>query len=139
MDTEEKAREDRVRRMLSRQGYQLTRSRRRDPRAADFGRYAIMDWSRGIFVAGADDGNPPQYGMTLDDAEKWALEGERPVKDWEEVATIGASWGDLADVLSTGGDGPHPVRVLRDADGTVLSVRVDLSHDHSAQTGHPHD
>jgi hypothetical protein len=27
--------------------------------AADFGRYAIMDWSRGIFVAGADDGNPP--------------------------------------------------------------------------------
>lgn len=128
MDTSEKVREDRIRRMLARQGYQLTRSRRRDPRASGFGRYAIMDWNRGIFVAGAS-GDPVQYGMTLDDAEKWALEGERPVRDWEETgAMVSAAWVDQ--ILSTGGVGPYPVKVLRDRDGRILSVKVDLSDSH---------
>jgi hypothetical protein len=74
MKNTEKVREDRVRRMLARQGYQLTRSRRRDPQARDFGCYAIMDWDRGVFVAGAE-GDPAQYRMSLDDAEEWASVG----------------------------------------------------------------
>lgn len=64
MDTTEKVREDRVRRMLTRQGYTLSRSRRRDPLAYDYGHYTISQ--DGIVVFGATT------GRTLDDAEQWA-------------------------------------------------------------------
>jgi hypothetical protein len=119
MTSAEKIREDRVRRMLARQGCQLTKSRRRDPRASDFGLYAILDWRNSVF--------PAAYDMTLDDAEKCALDGERPVKDWEQVGEVGAGWLGLAEVVPTPGGGPYPVRVLRDSDGSILSVKVDLS------------
>jgi hypothetical protein len=62
MDTAEKVREGRVRRMLARQGYTLSRSRRRDTRALDYGRYTISD----------EEGTAVCEG-SLDDAEKWAL------------------------------------------------------------------
>jgi hypothetical protein len=39
----EKARENRLRRMADRQGYRLTKSRRRDPRANVYGSYWLAD------------------------------------------------------------------------------------------------
>jgi len=60
MDDAEKVREARLRRMAQRQGLKLVRSRRRDPLAPDFGRYALVD----------GEGNRPVAGeMTLDDVE----------------------------------------------------------------------
>jgi hypothetical protein len=46
--TEEKVREDRLRRMAKRQDLILHKSRTRDPRAVDFGKYALTDarWSK---------------------------------------------------------------------------------------------
>jgi hypothetical protein len=57
----DKSRETRVRRMLDRQGYALSKSRRRDPRALDYGRYTISRGAAVFTVAG------------LDEAEQWAL------------------------------------------------------------------
>ena len=48
--TPEKVRENRLRRMASRQGLQLLKSRRRDPRALDYGTYWLVDAS-GVEVA----------------------------------------------------------------------------------------
>jgi hypothetical protein len=62
--TEEKVRENRVRRMAERQRLQLVKSRRRDPKAYDFGRYWLHDQS-GEVVVGGDD------GTNLDEIERW--------------------------------------------------------------------
>jgi hypothetical protein len=68
MKAAEKVREARVRRMLARQGYTLSRSRRRDPRAVDYGVYAI-----------SRDGTVIYEASGLDDAERWTLaeDGQR--------------------------------------------------------------
>ena len=42
MDNAEKARENRLRDWAKRQGYELHRSRRRDPRAKDYGTYKLV-------------------------------------------------------------------------------------------------
>jgi hypothetical protein len=41
--TDDKVRENRLRRMAARQGLSLRRSRRRDPRAIDYGVYWLVD------------------------------------------------------------------------------------------------
>jgi hypothetical protein len=66
--TTDKSREARIRRMLARQGYALSRCRRRDPRATDYGRYTI-----------SKDGVTVHEARGLDDAERWTLadEGQR--------------------------------------------------------------
>lgn len=51
--------------MLARQGYTLSRSRRRDPRAVDYGRYTI-----------SKDGTLVYEAPGLDDAERWTLADE---------------------------------------------------------------
>jgi len=51
--TLEKVRENRLRRMASRQGLQVLKSRRRDPRALDYGTYWLVDAS-GVEVARGD-------------------------------------------------------------------------------------
>ena len=61
---------DRLPRMAERQGHQLVKSRRRDPRAYDYGRYWITDPATKVTVAGHD-----RFGMSLDEAEVW-LTGE---------------------------------------------------------------
>ena len=69
MDTTAKIRENKARRAAQRQGYRLVKSRRRDPRAIDYGTYGIVDYSEsksGVLVAGGDSG----YGLTLDDVER---------------------------------------------------------------------
>jgi hypothetical protein len=65
----DKVRENRLRQAVARQGGHLVKSRRRDPRALDFGRYAITDAATGQVVAGGDGFNG--FGLTLDDVEDW--------------------------------------------------------------------
>ena len=61
----EKVRENRLRRMAERQGFALHKSRRRDPRALDYGHWLMVDTTdRGRTVAGDQAGS-----MTLDDVE----------------------------------------------------------------------
>ena len=60
MDQDEKVRENRARRAAERQGLQLTRSRRRDVRAVDYGKYWLLR-----------DGEPitPAEGVGIEDIE----------------------------------------------------------------------
>jgi hypothetical protein len=44
-DSGQKVRENRLRAAVARQGYRLVKSRRRDPKAVDHGRYYITDAS----------------------------------------------------------------------------------------------
>lgn len=57
-----KVTENRLRRAAERQGLQLQKSRRRDPRAVDFGTYGLVDPATKTLVAG--DSNTG-YGLTL--------------------------------------------------------------------------
>ena len=67
----DKVRENRIRRMATRQGLMLTKSRRRDPYALDYGNYWLVDPSLNALVAGG------QFGMSLDDVEEWLTTPER--------------------------------------------------------------
>lgn len=63
----EKVRENRLRRMAERQGLELQKSRRRDPRAYDYGTYQLIDpYTNTIAVGDTNRG----YGLTLDEVEK---------------------------------------------------------------------
>jgi hypothetical protein len=63
----DKIRENRLRRMAERQGLQLQKSRRRDPRATGYGTYQLVDPYNSKLVAwGGQNG----YGMTLDEVER---------------------------------------------------------------------
>lgn len=48
----DKTRENRVRRMAKRQGYQLVKSRRREQRSIDYGTFVIVDPSTNTLVLG---------------------------------------------------------------------------------------
>ena len=61
MDTGEKVRENKARRMAARQGMLLWKSRRRDPLALDYGRYSL------VRVGGGVEG---EFG-SLDEVETW--------------------------------------------------------------------
>jgi len=66
----DKVRENRLRRAAQRQGLQLAKSRRRDPRAIDYGGYMIVDTSTNAGVVGA---SPIAYNMNLDEVEDFLL------------------------------------------------------------------
>ncbi len=51
-DRASKARESRLRRQARRQGLRLVKSRSRDPRAFDYGRYRLIDPERNFLIAG---------------------------------------------------------------------------------------
>lgn len=64
---EDKVRENRLRRMAQRQGLRVIKSRRRDPRALDYGLYELVD-----------EHNHPtgwawrsDYGATIDELEEY--------------------------------------------------------------------
>ena len=57
-----------IRRKLMQMGRYLTKSRRRDPNALDFGGYMICDIETDGVVAGAE---PIPFSMTLDEVEGW--------------------------------------------------------------------
>lgn len=65
VDQAEKVRENRLRRMAERQGLTLTRSRRRDPRALDFGLYWLTD-AKGAKVT-------DEQGVDMDAIEAFLL------------------------------------------------------------------
>jgi hypothetical protein len=67
MQAEEKIRENRVRRMAQRQGLRMIKSKRRDPRAVDYGRFWLAD----IYTNGAVTGG--QFGISLDEVEEFLL------------------------------------------------------------------
>ncbi|MER7459209.1 hypothetical protein [Micromonospora sp. NPDC126480] len=60
----EKVRENRLRRMAQRQGLTLVKSRRRDPRATDYGMYWLADTHTSALET-------PEQGMTLDEIEAY--------------------------------------------------------------------
>ena len=67
MDTEQKVREARLRRMAERQGLHLQKSRRRDPLALDYNGYQLIDPRSNTLVFGELGGHG--YGAGLDDIE----------------------------------------------------------------------
>jgi hypothetical protein len=75
MDTETKVRENRLRRMADRQGLRYQVSRRRDPRAIDYGRVWLTDKDTNTVVTSFTPGEGP--GTVLDQAEAWLTGSER--------------------------------------------------------------
>ncbi|MGH7611643.1 MAG: hypothetical protein ACREN4_06460 [Candidatus Dormibacteria bacterium] len=71
-DTAAKVRENRLRRMAERQGLQLVKSRRRDPRALDYGLFWLTSRNSNRIVLGWEAGG---RGVTLDAVETY-LSGE---------------------------------------------------------------
>jgi hypothetical protein len=65
----EKVRENRLRRMADRQGLRLEKSRRRDPRAIDYGMYTLVDPHTNTIVAGTEGTGRPNF--SLDDVDNW--------------------------------------------------------------------
>jgi hypothetical protein len=73
MSEEDKVRENRLRRIAERRGYSLEKSRRRDHKAPDFGRFRLVSVREGHAVVGDE---PIRFSATLEDIEEWL--GERP-------------------------------------------------------------
>jgi hypothetical protein len=74
MSDEDKIRENRARRAAQRQGLMLTKSKRRDPRATDYGTYMLIDAHTNAVIAyGLESG----YGLSLDEVE-YQLRRETP-------------------------------------------------------------
>jgi len=73
MDTAEKVRENRLRRMAARQGYRVQKSRTRDPRARSHGGYCIIDVDGNYAVAGM---HPWEFCFSLEDVEGWLTDDE---------------------------------------------------------------
>jgi hypothetical protein len=63
-------RENRLRRMAERQGMRLEKSRRRDPRALEFGTYQLVDIRMNAIVH-HNSATGVGYGLDLDDVEDW--------------------------------------------------------------------
>ena len=71
MDAKTKVRENRLRRMASRQGLRLEKSKQRDPMALDYGKYSLANGRRGhiyVLIGQAD----------LDQLEEWLEIGRQP-------------------------------------------------------------
>ena len=76
-----KIEEARLRRMAKRRGLTLSKSRRRDPAALDYGMYALIDNERGNPIH--SDNINSIYALTLDDVREW-LE----VEEAEQVESL---------------------------------------------------
>ena len=64
----EKIRENRLRAAAQRQGFRIVKSRRRDPRALDYGGYMIVNpCNNSAEAGGMGDG----FSMSIEDVEKW--------------------------------------------------------------------
>lgn len=70
MDQETKVRENRLRRAADRQGLRLSKSRSRDPKALDFGLYALIDTETNGTVHPML-ANRWSHALTLDEVEQW--------------------------------------------------------------------
>lgn len=72
----DKVRENRLRRMAERQGLRYQVSRRRDPRAIDYGRIYLIDARANTLVTEFTPGTGTVPGTVLDQVEAW-LTGNR--------------------------------------------------------------
>jgi hypothetical protein len=79
----EKTRENRLRRVARRQGYQLVRSRTRDPHATDHGLYAVINPAINGAVNPAS-ANGRLCSWTLDTVEEWL---DRPIRELDDLST----------------------------------------------------
>jgi hypothetical protein len=75
VDQSKKVRENRLRRAAERQGLMLIKSRRRDPRAIDYGLYVLVSDTKGNRIGryggqAAVSDFARGYGMTLDEIEE---------------------------------------------------------------------
>lgn len=68
--------EPHYRRMARRQGLALSKSPRRDPRAVDYGLYALTDGGTGFLVTEAIAGQF-SHSQTLDEIEAYLTTGEQ--------------------------------------------------------------
>lgn len=69
MDQDKKVRENRLRRVAKRQGLALKANGRRDPRALDFGKYALVDAETKAAIAGVNESG--RFDLTLDEVEAY--------------------------------------------------------------------
>jgi hypothetical protein len=72
--SDEKVRENRLRRMAARQGLRLVKSRRRDPLALEYERYALISENEYKIAGGSTDG---RFGYTIDEVETLLSSGAR--------------------------------------------------------------
>jgi hypothetical protein len=70
----EKLTESRLGRMAARRGLRIAKSRTRDPRASDYGRYMLRDVNTRVIVAGTT--SVGQALWTLDDVEAYLTGNE---------------------------------------------------------------
>ena len=78
MELSIKVRENRLRRMASRQGYRLQKSRRRDPRALGFGTFTLVkDKTNASSNQRTDNPGGNAVDVDLDEIEQ-VLRGESP-------------------------------------------------------------
>jgi hypothetical protein len=82
--TDEKVRENRLRRMADRYGYRLVKSRSRDPRNVDYGLYALIDVETGGTVNAAL-ANHWTCSWCLDDVERWLTSGKDRSEAGQEI------------------------------------------------------
>lgn len=69
VEQNDKVRENRLRRAAERQGLRLLKSRRRDPRAIEYGTYMLVDADTNGVAWSGDHENG--YGLDLDDVEDY--------------------------------------------------------------------
>ncbi|MEA2729531.1 MAG: hypothetical protein QOF70_4006 [Acetobacteraceae bacterium] len=86
MSEDYKIHENRLRRMAERQLLRLEKSRRRDTRAADYGRYQLVDESN-VVVLGASQ---HEYECTLDEIERFLTDDKRG--RWQKGKNGQARW-----------------------------------------------
>jgi hypothetical protein len=74
MADNDKVRENRLRRVAERRGMRIEKSKRRDPKAIDFGGYMLIDAAANTVISGS---TPYPYSDTLDDIERMLDEAPR--------------------------------------------------------------
>jgi len=85
--TNEKSHENRLRRIAERRGMVLEKSRRRDPRALDYGGFMLLDSQTGRLVYGAHETGRPS--ATLNEIERYLSSNREDIKV-EKVVLKGA-------------------------------------------------
>lgn len=121
MDTAEKTHENRIRRIAERRGLRLEKSRRRDPRATDYGTYRLVDAETNAIEAYGDSS---LYGLTLDEIEAQLIGAPRFHRaglgehvDAERGSVITVKPGAVLDMAAD-----HGRRFVAEEDGSLQEI-----------------
>jgi hypothetical protein len=114
MSNPAKIREDRLRRMARRQGYQLVKNPRRDLRAIDYGTYKLVNPNTAAVVAdfGWDHAASPSGTTWLDDVEAYLATGETAMTT-TDLRHAAADYIEQAGYAPHGDSDPSPVSRAR--------------------------